>query len=159
MCSLYNEWNLFPFCIGMMHIYQRLQLQNLKRVILCTHIVILNVQLITKLSMLLTFLSIWMSVIVSETSIIIRYFHELFCVIFLSNGILCMHSFSSIMMGYVIVQPYARYFKGIEVTNVKWYFINNDIYQKQYYHRSNSHINMFLWDCANNIWRNISCLC
>ena len=80
--------------------------------------------------MLLTFLSIWMSVIVSETSIIIRYFHELFCVIFFWNGILCMHSFSSIMMAYVIVQLYARYLKGIEFTNVKWYFINNDNYIK-----------------------------
>ena len=98
----------------------------MKRVVLWTHIVILNVQLITKLSMLLTFLSIWMSVIVSETSIIIRYFHELFCVIFFWNGILCMHSFSSIMMAYVIVQLYARYLKGIEFTNVKWYFINKD---------------------------------
>ena len=92
-----------------------------------THIVITNVQLITKLSMLLTFLSIWMSVIVSETSIIIRYFHELFCVIFFWNGILCMHSFSSIMMAYVIVQLCARYLKRIEFTNVNWYFINNDI--------------------------------
>ena len=102
----------------------------MKRVVLWTHIVILNVQLITKLSMLLTFLSIWMSVIVSETSIIIRYFHELFCVIFLWNAILCMHTFSPMKMAGVIIQMYARYLMRIEFTNVKWYLTNNDISEK-----------------------------
>ena len=78
------------------------------------------------------------------------------------NAILWMNTFSSIKITGVIIQLYARYLMRIEFTNVKWYLTNNDILtyiQKHYYHRFSLHINMFLWDYANNTWKNISCLC